>query len=319
MASTGQLWVTGSLGGYLTNNSLSKSLRQQNEANWVFRQFCDIKEDPGKKKGDTVYFDKVLRIDTKGGTLTETTTIPERKWKVVKGSVVVTEWGNSTPYTEKLETLAEFDPSDISTKTLKSDMLEVIDSAIAAQFDTADLTAVCTNTATTVFRTDGTCVSTAQCNMSDRNVRDIVDYMGQRWIPRYADGNYRAIVSINSQRGLYDYLQAVAQYTKPEFMHNNEIGQYYGARFVNDNSAAILTDTVGSNSVYGEAFFFGQEAVLEAVAQLEEVRMKVPTDYGRSKGVAWVGVMNWTKMWDLDDDLNGVNKGICRIVKVSSA
>ena len=57
---------------------------------------------------------------------------------------------------------------------------------------------------------------------------------------------------------------------------------------------------------------------MEAVALLEEVRMKVPTDYGRSKGVAWYGVMNWKKVWDVDDDLNGVDKGITRIVKVIS-
>lgn len=318
MASTGQLWVTSSLGGYLTNNSLSKSLRKQNDANWVFRQFCDVKEDQGKKKGDTVYFDKLLRIDTKGGTLTETATIPEHKWKVTKGSVVVTEIGNSVPYTEKLQTLAEFDPQDISSRTLKSDMLEVIDSLVAAQFDDTDYVCVCTTTASTVFTTGGSATATAGCNASDKNVRDIVDYMVKKWIPKFSDNNYRGIVSVNTQRGIYDYLQAVAQYTEPEFRHNSEIGQYYTCRFVLDNSGAILTDTVGTGSVYGEGFIFGQEAVMEAVAALEEIRMKIPTDYGRSKGVAWVGTMNWKKIWDVDDDLNGVDKGITRIVAIKS-
>ncbi len=325
MSASGQLWVTNSLGGHLTNNSLSKSIRKQNEAGWVFRQFCDIKEDPGKKKGDTVYFDKTLRLDTKGGTLTETSTIPESKWKVVKGSVVMTEWGNAVPYTEKLETLAEFDPQDISSKALKSDQLEVIDSAIAAQFDTADFYAVCTNTATTVFTTGGSTTQTAQCNMSDKNVRDVVDFMKQKWIPKFSDGNYRSVVSVNSRRGIYDYLLALASYTEPAYRHNSEVGQYYSTRFVEDNSGGVLSDAVGSagalGAVCGEAFFFGQESVIEAVAQLEEIRMKIPTDYGRSKGVAWVGVMNWAKMWDTSaDDLNGVGgKGIERIVKVTSA
>ena len=49
----------------------------------------------GKKQGDTVFFDKRLRIDTKGGTLAETSTIPENKWKIVKDSVVVTEVGKT--------------------------------------------------------------------------------------------------------------------------------------------------------------------------------------------------------------------------------
>jgi len=318
MAASGQLWVTGSLGGSLTNNSLSKSIRKQNDPLWVYRQFCDVKEDPGKKKGDTVYFDKLLRLDTKGGTLSETATIPENKWKVVKDSVVLTELGNSVPYTEKLETLAEFDPQDISSKALKSDMLEVIDSLIAAQFDDTDYVAVCTSTSSTVFTTGGSATATAGCNMSDKNVRDIVDMMKKKWIPAYADGNYRGIVSVNSQRGIYDYLQAIAQYTKPEYMHNSEVGLYYNCRFVCDNYGGALSDSIGTGSIYGEAFMFGQEAVMEAVAALEEVRMKIPTDYGRSKGVAWVGTMNWKKMWDVSDDLNGVDKGITRIYKITS-
>lgn len=312
----GQLWVTDSLGGHLTNNKLSKSIRQQNISEYVFKQFVEIKEDLGKKSGDTVYFDKTLKIDTKGGTLVETSTIPENKWKVVKDSVTVTEIGNSVPHTEKLEVLAEFDPENISTKTLKADQLEVLDSLAYDQFATGEFVAVCTNTATTIFSTDGTATITATANMSDKNVRDVVDYMEQKQIPKFSDGMYRGIVSVNSKRGIYDYLQAIAQYTTPEFRHKNEIGQYYGVRFVQD--VQFLSDT--KNTSYGEGILFGQEAVLEAIALLPEVRMKVPTDYGRSKGVAWLAIEAFKKMWSLsNDDLNSTGKGIERIVRVTSA
>lgn len=314
----GQLWVTDSLGGHLTNNKLSKSIRNQNISDFVFKQFVDIKEDLGKKSGDTVYFDKTLKIDTKGGTLSETSTIPENKWKVVKDSVIVTELGNSVPYTEKLETLAEFDPENISTKALKADQLEVLDSKAYDQFYLAEFVAVCSTTASTAFSTDGTATITASANMSDKNVRDIVDYMEQKQIPKFNDGQYRAIISVNSKRGIYDYLQAIAQYTTPEFRHKNEIGQYYSTRFVQD--VQFLSDTKGNGSVYGEGIFFGAEAVLEAIAMLPEIRMKIPTDYGRSKGVAWLGIEAFKKMWSLsNDDLNSTGKGIERIVRVTSA
>jgi len=318
MAITGNIWVTASLGGSLTNNKLSASIRQQNAPEWVYRQFVDVKEALGSKSGDTVYFDKILRLDTKGDTLVETSTMPENKWKVVKGSVVVTEVGNAVPFTEKLQTLAQFDPSDISSRVLKSDQLEVIDSQVAAQFDTCKYKAVCTSTSSTTFTTNGTAAAGAGCNMSDKNVRDVVDYLDAKWAPRYPDKNYRAIISVNTRRGIYDYLQAVAQYADPEYRANAEVGQYYGVRFALDN--AYLSNAVGTGSVFGEAFFFGQEAVLEAVAALEEVRMKVPTDYGRSKGVAWVGILGFKKIWDLAaDDLNSALKGIERIVKVTTA
>jgi len=51
----GQYWVTNSLGGSLTNNKLSKSIREQNIGEFVFKQFVDIKEQLGAKSGDTVY------------------------------------------------------------------------------------------------------------------------------------------------------------------------------------------------------------------------------------------------------------------------
>jgi N4-gp56 family major capsid protein len=313
-----QLWVTNSLGGHLTNNKLSKSIRNQNVGEFVFKQFVDVKEDLGKNSGDTVFFDKILKIDTKGGTLAETATIPENKWKVVKDSVVVTEIGNSVPYTNKLETLAEFDPENISTRTLKNDQLEVLDSLAYDQFYSAKFVAVCTSTASTVFTTNGTATITASANMSDANVRDVVDYMEQKLIPTFSDGNYRAIVSVNTRRGIYDFLQAVAQYADPQYRHNKEVGQYYSVRFALDKQ--FLSDAVGNGSQYGEAVFFGQEAVLEAIALLPEIRIKIPTDYGRSKGVAWLAIEAFKKMWDLaNDDLNSTGKGIERIIKVTSA
>ena len=315
----GDLWAVNSEGGYLTNNSLSKSLREQALPAYVYRQFCNIKEDPGAKKGDTVFFDKLLKISTKGGTLTETNTIPSSPWKVQKDSVVVTEWGNSAEYTQKLETLASFDPNNISTLTLKKDMIEVIDSAAFSQFNQADFIAVATNTATTVFTSNGTATISATANASDSTVRDIIDNMEQKWVPRFADGNYRGILSINTRRGIYNFLQPIAQYADPQYRHNSEVGQYYSCRFAIDNTGN-LKDNVGASSLYGEGFFFGQEAVLEAIALSEEVRMKIPTDYGRSKGVAWYAIMQFKKMWTLStDDLNSVGKGISRIWKLTSA
>ena len=57
------------------------------------------------------------------------------------------------------------------------------------------------------------------------------------------------------------------------------------------------------------AFFFGAETVAEAIAIPEEIRGKIPGDYGRDKGVGWYflggyGIMHTTAsqarivMWD---------------------
>ena len=313
-----QLWVTDSLGGSLSNPKLSKSIRHQALAEYAFRQFVTIKEAMGAHRDDTVQFDKILKIDTKGGTITETATIPEHNWKVIQGSVVIAEYANAVPWSHKLETLSEFDVNDLSARALKDDWVEVLDSAAAVQFGSGLFRAVCTSTSSTVFTSNGAAVATAAAQMSDKNWRDIIDKLMTKKTPRFEDGNFRAILSINAMRGIYDYLQAIMQYTSAEFTHNNEVGWYYNCRAVRETS--YLSNAVGSGSAYGEAIFFGNEAVLEAVAEAEHVVMKVPTDYGRSKGVSWQALLGYKKIWDLTaDDANSVGTGIERILKMTSA
>ena len=40
-------------------------------------------------------------------------------------------------------------------------------------------------------------------------------------------------------------------------------------------------------NVSEQAHFFGQDTVVEAFAVPEEIRGKIPTDFGRSRGIAW--------------------------------
>lgn len=316
-----QLWVTNTLGGNLTNNKLSKQLRNQALPLYVYRQFAQIKDEGlGRSSGDTVYFDKVLRIDTKGGTLSETSTVPSNLIKVVKDSVVVKEWGNSVNYTKKLEDLAEWDANNIFLKGLRDDQAEVLDSAAYTPFTTAQLVAVATSTASTVFTSNGTATATAAASISDKNVRDIVDEMKRKQIPKIGGkkGFYGSILSIRSLRGVYDFLQAIAQYTEPEYRFNSEVGRYYDVRFAEDN--AFLSDAVGSSGLYGNGFFFGEDALAEAIAVPEYTVADVPTDLGRSRKVGWLATMEFKRTWDLSaDDLNSTGKGIERIVRVTSA
>lgn len=313
------LWTTGSLGGYLYSPKLSKQMREQAGPMYVFRNFVDLSEKGlGANKGDRVPFVKRLRIDTRGGTLVETTTMPKNTIKFTTDSVQVTEYGNGIDYTQKLETLAEFNMKDQYQKGLVEDQKDAIDYAIATEFQSGMFKAVATSTSSTVFTSDGTATATASANISDRNVRDIVDYLMTSQTPKFKGGDYFiGILSVKSMRGVYDYLQAVAQYASPEFRFKNEVGQYYGARHVAENN--ILSNTLGSGSVFGEALYFGDEAVVESVALPEELRYE-EEDVGRSKTLAWYAILGFKKMWDLtNDDLNSTGKGIERIVHVTSA
>jgi len=313
------VWLTNSLGGFLYSPKLSKQMREQAAPMFVFRQFVDISEKGlGANAGDRVVFDKQLRIDTRGGTLVETTTFPKNTIKFITGLNTVNEYGNGVAYTQKLEALAEFNMKDRFQKGLIQDQKDTIDANIATQFQSAKFKAVATSTASTIFTSNGTATITATANISDKNWRDIVDFLMKKQAPKFKGGdNYMGILSVSSMRGVYDYLQAVAQYAEPEFRFKNEVGQYYGARGVAENN--ILSNAVGSSGAFGEALFFGDEAVVESVALPEELRYE-ETDLGRSKTLGWYGIMGWAKMWDLvADDLNSTGKGIERIVHVTSA
>ena len=80
---------------------------------------------------------------------------------------------------------------------------------------------------------------------------------------------------------------------------NGEIGRYENQRYVEQTNIAKGIGTTGISTVNGGdmagwvnglsdwMFTFGNDTVAEAIAVPEEMRGKIPTDYGRSKGVAW--------------------------------
>jgi N4-gp56 family major capsid protein len=252
------------------------------------RQFCQVKEAFGKKRGDKYVYDVISNITTAGGTLSETSTIPRRNFTITQGTVTITEYGNAIDYTYKLETLAEHGLPEIVEKVLRNDMAKVLDSAAGAQFAVGDFVAQCISTSSTEFTTDNTATTTATTELSDRNWRDIVDYMKKENIPRYSAEDYVSICSVDSLRGLYDYLEATFAYTTREHMYSGEIGRYYSTRAVEETN--YLHNTSGGGAI-GQAFFFGDDSVAEAIAIPEEIRANVPADFGRDQALAWYALL----------------------------
>jgi N4-gp56 family major capsid protein len=305
-----QLWMTNSLGGYLSNNTLSAQIRHRSQTMQKFRQFVSMEPSAGASRGDKVFFNKISNIATAGGTLTETDTIPKSNYTITQGTLQLNEYGNSVPFTLKAKTLAEVQVPEIVRTVLRNDMAKVLDSAAATQFKTNDYIATITNTATTTFGTAGAALATAAANMSDKNVRDIVDRMKTLNIPRYDGENYICVASTNSVRGLYDFFEAKAMQTTMAPLYRGEVGTYYGCRFVEETN--FLSNADGSNGLYGEAVFFGADAVREGVAIPEEIRVGIPADYGRDQGIAWYALLGFQQVWDFSSD------GETRIIVVDS-
>lgn len=296
-----QIWAVNSLGNYLHSDEFSKMIRHSAQPLMKFRQFVDAEGGIGKNRGDAILFAKISNISTAGGTLSETATIPKRHYTIKQGTLSVTEYGNAIPFTLKAQTLAEVSVPDIVRVVLRNDMAKVLDSAAAAQFQTATYQACAVNTATTAFGTNAALASTSTGNMSDKNVRDIIDKMKTLNIPRYDGGNYICIASTNSIRGLYDYFEAKIMQTTAKPLFTGEVGQYYGCRFIEETN--ILYNTKGSGSTDGEAIFFGSDAVREGIVIPEDVRIDLPKDFGRDQAVAWYYLGGFKKTWDFSTDV----------------
>jgi hypothetical protein len=198
--------------------------------------------------------------------------------------------------------LAEYGLPEAVERVLRDDMAKVLDSAAGAIFDTGDFVCQCINTSSTEITSNGTATTTASSELSDKNWRDIVDHMKKNDIPRYAGEDYVAICSVDSLRGLYDYLEATFAYTTREHMYSGEIGRYYSTRAI--ETTHYLHNTSGGGAI-GQAIFTGADAVWEAIAVPAELRANVPADFGRDQALAWYALCGYAKIWDYSDDGEG--------------
>ena len=319
----GQVWHTSADGGYFANPKLSKSLRTATQPMMRFRQFVRKESAAGKGKGDTFDFNKISNIVTAGGVITETQRIPESKFLIRRGQLTIQEYGNSIPYTGKVDTLSEFSVDNSITKALRDDMAKVIDIAVANVFKGADLCYIPSSLTSGTWDADGTPSTTASVNLNLAHIREIVDAMKTGVfgaseiapIPTYDGGNYVCIASVKALRGIKsdpDYEEA-KKYADPDSLLSGEVGRIEGVRFVECNHLSALSNGVGTNDVLGEAIIFGEDPVIEALVVPEEIRKKIPGDYGRDLGIAWYGMAGWARVWDFSSDSEE------RIVRITSA
>jgi N4-gp56 family major capsid protein len=303
----GQVYSVSSLGGVWSVPYLSDRIRNVAQPMFALRQFCDVKEAIGKKRGDTWLFDKTQNVDTQGGTLVETATIPETQFNSQQGTGTITEYGNSIPFTAKLQALGQFEVEPQVELHLRDDQVKVLESAAGAQFAATDFIAVCTTTAGVAITTNGTATATATSNLTAANVRQIVNFMKKRHIPRYDGRSYMCVASVSALSGFHEDTASagwvdISKYTAPfsTNLHNGEVGSYFGVRFVEETG--YLSSTIGSGSDKGQAVIFGADAVYEAVTIPEEIRMKIPDDYGRSMGMAWYALLGFKIVWNFAAD-----------------
>ena len=295
----GQVWSVSTSGGYMYADNLSRLLRMAVQPMVKFRQFCDVKDaaHQGLHRGDTFHWNVYSDVATQGTTLVETNTVPETSFTISQGTMTITEAGNSVPWTGKLDDLSEQPVAEVVRKVLKNDAKKAFDNLAAAQFDACKLRVVPTggnSTTALTLTTNGVCAVNNNIALANTHVKLIVDIMKERNIPAYADDDYYALAWPSTWRALKDDLESIKQYVDPGFqmIMNGEIGRYESVRFVEQTHIAKGTGmgTAGqawTNGLSDWALLFGEDTVAAAIAVPEEIRGKIPGDFGRDRGVAW--------------------------------
>jgi len=274
------------------SGELSQTLRNALQPMTRFVQHCDADDftDKGLHVGDEFQWNIYSDVGTQGGRLEERQRMPETSFTITQGSGTVYEFGNSVPYSGVLDDRSAHPVKKIIHKALKNDSVKAFESEAHTQFAATKLTVTPAsgNSATAItLETTGTATATNNLAMNNTHVKLISDQMKERNIPVYADGNYRCIGRPTTFRAFKDDLEAIHQYQDPGFslILNGEIGRHYeGMRFFEQTAIASQGWT---NAKSDQAFFFGEDTVVEAIVCPPEIRGKLPGDYGRDKGVCW--------------------------------
>ena len=328
------LWSNHS--GVLTNNQLSKTFRRVAQPLFKFRQFCDTKFAFGKGSGESITWLQVANLGNYGGKLTETNTFFETTQPLYRCTSTVNEYGLSIPWTFKSEALSEFDVEEIMRSGLVDDMAKVLEGLAEREFSDTPLKVTATTTASLNVCT-GTATASNTGGINSLHVRKCILELKKRNIPGFTKlgGGYVGILSAGATDCLRGEITDgstggmastgfLGSETGSKIFINGEIGSLHGVRLVEDTfgtmfaydpttrtatskkslttSRTLKTLTQATYWQTGaeclESYFFGSPTVAQVISVPEEIRRKIPTDYGRSKGIAWYAILDFKLMWD---------------------
>lgn len=308
-------WTADVSSGILKNHILSAQLREASVVQSLFATFVDAEPGYGRNSGDTLNVTRISNITVPTSTLlSEGQPMSEDVFSISTQSITVAENGRAVPFTSLAQDLLYFDLESKVQKMLMRQMKIAFDRAAAVQFKAGQLQAYCNGISSMVINTTGTS-GTATVNPNLYHIEQVRDTMFSTYYMEPFDGeNYVGLISTKAKRSLMQDPAWVdwKKYTDPSAKFNSEVGRLENIRFVEINDTSELSNAKGVNSV-GEACFFGADVATMGVAMDPELRAKIPTDYGRSKGVAWYGIYGFAQVWS-----DSANAGEARSLMMSS-
>lgn len=291
-------------------------LREAAIVDSVFMPHVSPEPGYGKGKGDTVTITRVSNItEPTSATLSESERIPEDTFALSTTSITVSELGRAVPYSELASDLSEFDLENPIQKKLRAQMTLVLDTKVATAMKTTPIKYQVTGVASSTITTNSTFAGASTDNMSVFHLEEIADYLYDTLQAPTAEGDdYIGIFRTLSLRGIKrdPAWEEWHKYTDPQAKYNSEVGRMERIRLIQTNHNQAL-GKVGTSSVLGEGIVFGDDFCVMAEAMTPELRAAIPQDFGRSKAVAWYGILEFGLAFG-----TSANAGEARAVHVGS-
>ena len=242
----GQVWETNAAGGFMYSGELSDVLRNALQPMTRFVQHCDADDftDKGLHAGDAYQWNVYSDVATQGGRIAENQRMPETGFTIAQQSGTIFEFGNSVPYSGRLDDAARHPVKQIIHKALKNDCVKAFEAEAHLQFEATPLTARGLTTTTVEFRTDGTFGGATLVELDNAHIKLISDEMKERNMPVYNDGNYRALSRPSALRTFKDTLETLHIHVDEGFQRllNGEVGRHWeGIRFFEQTIIATRT------------------------------------------------------------------------------
>lgn len=309
-------WQFDAPSGTYKQHALSRKLYEAALEDSKFMDHVATIEGFGRKMGENVTLTRIATItEPTDATLTEGERISEDSFSISTTSITVTEIGRAVPITSLANDLSFFDLENPIQRRLVDQYRLVLDSMAATAFKSAQVKYIPTGLSAGTFDTDGTASTQASANMNVFHLEEIFDYMYDTLhCPPLANDDYVGVFRQLALRGVMrdpDW-EEWHKYTDPQSKMNGEVGRMENIRMIRTNHANALAKK-GASSVLGEGVVFGQDSVAMAEVLTPELRAAQPADFGRSRAVAWYGILQFGIIWDT------ANAGEARIVHVTSS
>lgn len=295
-----QTWVFDAPTGTYKNHALSNDLRMASVEMSVFMDHTRPEPNYGVGRGESITITRVSNVtEPTSADLNETQRISEDEFDLSTKQITVSEIGRAIPFTSLSTDLSEFDLDNPIQSKLREQMTLTVDTKAAVGFRNTQIKFASTSATAGTFQTNGSFSGTATNDATIDHLALIRDYLfDDLHAAPMADGMYTGIFRTRSIRGVKndsDFLSWL-QYTDPSLKFRSEVGSWEQIRLIETNHNLAMRE-VGANTV-GEGVVFGEGAVAMAEAMAPELRVAMPTDFGRSRSVAWYGILEFDQVWD---------------------